>query len=597
MILKKIIRKRGTDILHDKKVLASLLEDLIPGQNKEKTTLQLAISAGIAELFYAAQAGEVSARSGRVSHIKNYMTEELGLTEQRAAYVVNAFSYALDFDYVEIDPNETVDLKALAERYEKEGHKEIAKHLYEAVSHVGNDEVKLHTGTALLKSDVKEAREKGFEILKRTDRKEARCLVGIEYIEGKNVPRDFAKAFAYLSKAMPYPKAMLELGKMYFYGWGTKADMHKAIRLFEQYLKAMAGNEETDISAMLNATPFLIQCYYEDILCTKSFRSMEKLTNLADYHGWRMAQKYLHAYFADEESDHYNAFQKEKYEKKLARNKENPYVKTNSLRGGMGSLLMNVKITGALYMHADGQYNDCAVNLRDHLILGEETDQGGVEDNGALSYLLMGELFFRSTAVERNLLRAEIYIKNYLDTVSRIREPKNYTNALVLYSKLLLEHKLGTPKWNSADECLRLAEEISGEPVKEELIADLIKMVRFYGNRGEQAKAVLCLEKAVDFGYRDDYSIIGMVYLNGDDGIEKDEKKGFYWLKKFYDDYMMERLTLSEELDPGPIEYQLAECYYHGIGVKDSREDASVYYERALEHGEKRAQEKINLMA
>ena len=45
IILRKIIKSRGTEILRDKKVLASLLEDLIPGQSKEKTTLTLAKGA------------------------------------------------------------------------------------------------------------------------------------------------------------------------------------------------------------------------------------------------------------------------------------------------------------------------------------------------------------------------------------------------------------------------------------------------------------------------------------------------------------------------------------------------------------------------
>ena len=129
------------------------------------------------------------------------------------------------------------------------------------------------------------------------------------------------------------------------------------------------------------------------------------------------------------------------------------------------------------------------------------------------------------------------------------------------------------------------------------MISDMLKMVRYYGNRGESRKAILCLEKAVDYGYRDDYSIIGMVYLNGDDGIEKDVDKGFYWLKKFYDDYMMERLELEEEVDVGLIEYQLGECYYNGIGVGTSVDTAVDFYERAADHGLPAAREKVNLKA
>ncbi len=598
-VLKRIIQQRGRQILHDKKVLSSLIEDLMPGAGKEKATLQMAISAGVAEQFYALKDEEEAARNGHIARIEVYMTEELGLTVQRSAYVLNAFSCALGLGYSEIDLNESVNYKELAEKYEKEGQRDIAALMYDVVSSVGNEEARYRTGTALLKSEVREARQKGFEILKGIDRKDALYLTAMEYIEGKLVERDFTKACYYLTRSMPYPKAMLEMGKLYFYGWGTKPDLHKAIKLFERYIKESSkgrdSSGETDVAAALGATPFLIECYFEDILCTRSFRSMEKLTALADYHGWRMARRYLLSYYSDNESDHYNEFLSEKYRKKLEKNKANPYVREASVRGGLGSLMMDLKITSALYMHSDGKYEDAAVNLRDHLILGEEINTEGREDNAALSYLLMGELFFRSGAVGRNLLRAEIYIKNYLDTVSRKREPANYTNALVLYSKLLLEHKLGTPKWNSADKCLELAEEISGQPVKEEIIADMLKLVRYYGNRGELLKAVTCLEKAVDYGYRDDYSIIGMVYLNGDEGIERDVSKGFFWLKKFYDDYMMERLALEEEVDIGSIEYQLGECYYNGLGVEESRMDAMVYYERAADRGLEAARKKIDI--
>nr|MCR5733015.1 SEL1-like repeat protein [Lachnospiraceae bacterium] len=334
VILRKIIKHRGMDILNDRKVLSSLIEDLMPTNVREKTSLQLAVSAGVAGMFGDMERLDRPAIGARISSINSYITEELGITEQRASYIINAFMYGIGMDAVSIDPYETINYRELAEKYENAGHKDIALLLYDIVRNAGDEDTKYNTGMALLKSDIKDAKIKGIEILKTlTEKKEAMYVLGMEYLEesiaGDNIfersitkgdlseesilggihssgsmtkgmlsegsdlegihsegsfPKrgrsgsedeadhtgDYKNAVMYFSKALPHPPAILELGKLYFYGWGVKADLHRAIRLFEQYLKicnkgrSEAGEE--DIAATLNATPFLIQCYYEDIL-------------------------------------------------------------------------------------------------------------------------------------------------------------------------------------------------------------------------------------------------------------------------------------------------------------------------------------------
>ncbi|MCR5108226.1 MAG: hypothetical protein K6B28_08675 [Lachnospiraceae bacterium] len=601
VILRKIINKRGIKILKDRKVLSSLIEDLIPTNIREKTSLQLAVGAGVAELFADIDKKDKNAARAKIETIKKYISDDIGLNEQRTLYIVNAFMYGIGMEAVSVNPNESGNYKELAEKYEKEGHNELAKLLYDVVSDVGNDEVKYHTGMSLLHSDLPDARVRGVEILKTlTSRKDAMYAVGMEYLEGKTVVRNFDSAYKYIASSLPYPRGLLEMGKLHFYGWGVKADINKAIKLLEQYIKVSSkgkDGETENTDALINAGPCLTECYYEDILLRKSLRSLDKLTYLADYKGFRMAQKYLFSYYSDKDSDHYNEFMSAKYKKKLEKNRENPCLKLNSMRGNMNSLMMSLKVTGALYMHSMEQFEDCAIALKDHLLLGEELNENGLEDNAALSYLLMAEMLFSTEAMENNILRAEIYLKNYLDRVSQIKDKKNYSKALVIYSRLLFEHKLSTPKWKSADECIELAEKLTGESVREEIMEDMLKKVRYFGHKGEMLKAAGYLEKAVEYGYHGDYSIIGMVYLNGEDGIDKDEEKGFYWLKKFYDEYMMERLTLTEQIDIGSIEFMLGKCYKNGTGVKESKDDAIVYFERASDHGSKEAKEIIDLLA
>ncbi|MCR4922511.1 MAG: hypothetical protein K5931_00675 [Lachnospiraceae bacterium] len=590
LILRRIIKKRGIGILRERKILSGLIEDLMPTNIKEKVSLQVAVSTGVAEMFAGIDKEDRVAAASKINTIRQYISEDLGMTKERTAYIVNAFMYGIGMKAVSIDPNENNNYKETAEKYEKEGFKEAAKLLYELVSNAGNEEVKYNCGLSLLRSEEGEVREKGFQILKTLgDRKEACYTLGIEYMEGRIPKRDLKLAYKYLEKALPYPKAILEIGKLYFYGWGVRADIHKAIKYFEQYLKNSSKGRgrqgEDDIKGILNAGPFLVQCYYEDLMRTGSRRSLEKLTEFADIKGFRMAERYLYSYYSNEEKVKAKEFMVARYKKRIEREKENPYLKLSTMRGGFNVLMMDLRVTGAIYLHSKEQYEECALSLKDHLILGEEINKGGKEDNAALSYLLMGELLFYGGAVEGNLLRAEIYLKNYLDRVSEFTDKKSYSRALVLYSKLLLEYKLKLPKWNEAGECVKLAEKLTGESLKEEIMGDMLKKVKYYGIKKDLKRAVSYLERAVEYGYRDDYSIIGMVYLNGDEGIEKNEEKGFYWLKRFYDEYMMERLDLSEGVDIGRIEQKLGECYKNGVGTKQSDCDAYLYYERAAEHG------------
>ena len=73
----------------------------------------------------------------------------------------------------------------------------------------------------------------------------------------------------------------------------------------------------------------------------------------------------------------------------------------------------------------------------------------------------------------------------------------------------------------------------------------LVKFVE-YGEAENYPAATYALEKAVELGYREDYSAISMFYLNDEIG-PKDISRGYYWAKRFYDDYRNGRLHLAND--------------------------------------------------
>ena len=57
--------------------------------------------------------------------------------------------------------------------------------------------------------------------------------------------------------------------------------------------------------------------------------------------------------------------------------------------------------------------------------------------------------------------------------------------------------------------------------------------------------AIELMEKAVNLGYRGDYSLIYKIYLSGYGNVPVNYSKGAMWLERFYNDYKNDELTLS----------------------------------------------------
>ena len=73
----------------------------------------------------------------------------------------------------------------------------------------------------------------------------SQCVLGLFYLYGYEVEKDYAKAFRFLSAAAEKgaSRAVLNLGRMYAQGLGIPQNLPEAIRLFERAAKLVDSSD------------------------------------------------------------------------------------------------------------------------------------------------------------------------------------------------------------------------------------------------------------------------------------------------------------------------------------------------------------------
>ncbi len=102
------------------------------------------------------------------------------------------------------------------------------------------------------------------------------------------------------------------------------------------------------------------------------------------------------------------------------------------------------------------------------------------------------------------------------------------------------------------------------------------------------------LGNAVDHGYKGDYHFIGIGLLTGILGIQKDFDKGYYWLKRFFDEYRAGNLDeLEEPSEMVEVCYNLGTAaavnYFNTHDEMPAESDINKvleYYKTAIEYGD-----------
>lgn len=81
------------------------------------------------------------------------------------------------------------------------------------------------------------------------------------------------------------------------------------------------------------------------------------------------------------------------------------------------------------------------------------------------------------------------------------------------------------------------------------------------------------IKKVAEQGYAECQFILGVVYYYGEDGIEQDLDKAFYWFSK------------AAEQNYADAQRSLAQMYDHGEGVPKDLEMASYWKSKAAQKG------------
>lgn len=89
-----------------------------------------------------------------------------------------------------------------------------------------------------------------------------------------------------------------------------------------------------------------------------------------------------------------------------------------------------------------------------------------------------------------------------------------------------------------------------------------LSLVAGKAQNGDYAGLLVHLEKAVELGYRRDYSIIGQLYLGGAEGVSQDYAKGLKWLQRFYDDFKAGNLELDDKNVMTDVCYKLGTVHF-----------------------------------
>lgn len=428
-----------------------------------------------------------------------------------------------------------------------------ARFWYEKAFNDDNYFVISRYGNLLLQSSELELRKKGIEILKQSDFDEDVYIVAKAYLDGKIKERNFSKAYSILNpNVIDAQKTIFEKAKLYYFGWGCRADKDMAIHYFERYIRITLEENSPEYlehnPMFIRAIGYLTECYFESLVADDNTESLFKLDVLARYHRYRRAQQLLYHYYADSTNFYRDSKAADSYYKMII---DDSMIDKNFILNGDDWKRKNLEGILAFSLR---NFDEALLLLQDYLVYLDKSEP--------LTLLIMARMFSEHPNQNSiNLLRAEIHLFEYLEK----QQPNtDYCTAIYLLYKILDSTKkidklvLLLPYVEKAE-----VYNINIYNVKKVILGKLIVNCR----DKDRINMIKYLEKAVDCGMNFDYSIIGIAYVIGKQfGIPRNYRKGFYWLKRFYDDYLLNKIT-CETNNIAKVEVYLGVCYFEGLGT------------------------------
>lgn len=279
------------------------------------------------------------------------------------------------------------------------------------------------------------------------------CL-GEEYLKGVAVEKDENKTNKLIYNAIVGRDDYL-LGLIYYNGWGVEPDLQKAIYNFEAVVEEnrLYGYNMTDESDVISnmrknrviaeTIPLLIECYYEDLLINDSVRSLEKLEIIAEYWEWKQAARYLYWYYMDKDNIYQCDITAKRYK----------------------DILCNIMVDSEYIK--DSRKIDAERIAMSYWLMGLF---GSTEKDKKIEpYFYFAKAFANGRGVKKNFLRAEIYIRIYIELSTRDND-ELYRKALKMYADFLVKYSKNSYRYIVASEYLNSYEEKDLEDGYEEFI-------------------------------------------------------------------------------------------------------------------------------
>jgi len=170
----------------------------------------------------------------------------LGLIYESGQYIAKDLAKAKQYYTAVAQHNNPTGWYQLGLLQGNENNYLAAKNSFEEAIKQGDDAARTELGIIYLygmgiPKDFAKAKEL-FEVAAQKENKEALNCLGIMYMDGKGVPQDYAQSRIYFERAVKLgePNAFISLSLFYIAGVGVKQDMDKA----KNYLKVVALQSE-----------------------------------------------------------------------------------------------------------------------------------------------------------------------------------------------------------------------------------------------------------------------------------------------------------------------------------------------------------------
>ena len=378
-------------------------------------------------------------------------------------------------------------------------------------------------GKILIEKEEVQNVDLGIEMLDMSDYDKACLFLSDLLLKGEIVERDLEKSFELLL-SYNLPDFLYERGKRLFYGLGCEINIVESIKCFEKYLNEQIQDPDDKCSYfyLYKAIPFLTELYYEDLVLNNSVASLEKLQIYSEYHGNKMAQRYLWRYYSDEDNLYRDELEANKYKLMYKKGIRQSY---SSLEITLSKIITGLElVTGYAQREAEEfDYVDYILSFGNHILYENEIpdDNRNEDDSITNSYYAVAEILLDKKSTNTVCaVRAQNYLENFLSLTVEKNSEKYFEALRYLLRSLIMQPKndcLYEFRYNKA---LRVINYLNKNNENVNTIYKKVVYLRLlekYSHTDNYRKIVECCDELYELGHEDYRCLSGcikFIYLN-----------------------------------------------------------------------------------